>query len=261
MSELREMMRELQVSQPTRVYFSVQKPNVWARLVWDDLGGLDGLGGAHCHPNDTFDRPLGIEIAYGRAVKDAAQKLLEMTRGPEWAESEDGGEEMGLGYLCFQCEAYEQSRRNETVGICHEGNPYLVRGGRPGCPAFRLYEGEPPEDAGEVVSGTLETFAEAPGLEDRVEALESKVADLDTEARAWIEGLQEECTELRSQATDLTVKVDGLERETRMLTKRVGKLEALERLDEKRLTRLEQESDAARGRIERLEEVSHDHMA
>lgn len=136
---------------------------------------------------------------------------------------------MAVGCMCFQCEAYEQSMRNEVIGICHEGNPYLVRGGRPGCKTFRLRVEKPPEDAGEVATGTLETFTEAPGLEDRVEALESKV--------------------------------DGLEEETRMLTKRVGKLEALDRFDDRRANRLDHGLDELRGRIEQLEEVSHDHMA
>jgi hypothetical protein len=76
-SELRRTMRDLRVSQPTRADITVDPPRVGARLVWEDMGSLVGEGAAWCHPNDTFDRGLGIEIAYGRAIKDAAQRLLD----------------------------------------------------------------------------------------------------------------------------------------------------------------------------------------
>ena len=172
MTELRETMRELRASQPTRADITVDPPRVWVRLTWDDLGSLVGWGAAYCHPNDTFERALGIEIAYGRAIKDAAQTLLEMTRKPEWAPSEQGGEEMGPGYLCFQCEHYEQSRRNPELGLCHEACVFLQYPHMPACGAFRLREEEPPD------GGVLETFTEAPGLEERVQALETEVASV-----------------------------------------------------------------------------------
>lgn len=173
MNELRRTMRDLRVSQPIRSEITVKPPMVAARLVWDDLGGLDGLGVAFCHPRDTFDRGIGIEIAYGRAVKDAAQTLLEMTGEPEWAPSEDGGEEMGPGYLCFQCEHYEQSRRNPELGLCHEACVFLQYPHMPACGAFRLREEEPPEDAGDG-----DGDGGGPGLEQRVQALETEVASV-----------------------------------------------------------------------------------
>lgn len=169
MSELRRTMRDLRVSQPTRVDLKVDPPTVWVRLTWDDLGSLVGWGAAYCHPNDTFDRGLGIEIAYGRAVKDAAQTLLEMAREPERTPSEEGGEEMGPGYLCFQCEHFEQSRRNPELGLCHEACAYVEFPHVPACGAFRMREEEPPEDDGDGAGD-----GGAPGLEERVQALEDR---------------------------------------------------------------------------------------
>jgi hypothetical protein len=49
---------------------------VHAWLYWGDRI-LSGVGVAICHPRDTFDVDVGKPIAYGRAVKDAAQRLLD----------------------------------------------------------------------------------------------------------------------------------------------------------------------------------------
>jgi len=234
MTELRETMRELRVSQPTRADITVDPPRVWVRLAWEDLGSLVGWGAAYCHPNDTFDRALGIEIAHGRAVKDAAQTLLEMAREPEWTPSEQGGEEMGPGYKCFQCEHFEPSRRNPELGLCHEACVFLQYPHMPACGAFRLREEEPPEDAGDGAGD-----GGAPGLEERVQALVSKVMDLTDKVDAM--------DTLASLVQNM--HLDALP----AVYRRLGTLEACERLDEKRLTRLEQGRDVARREIMSLE--------
>lgn len=213
----------------------------------------------------------GGQTDSGRAVKDAAQTLLEMTGEPEWAPSEQGGAEMAPGYTCFQCAYYEPSRRDPALGLCHKDLASLRYAGEAVCSAFRLREEGPPEDAGADAGekdAAVLTFTEALGLEKRIQALESgrasvaclvqnvyedalpvvhhrlsvlesKIRELECEvptirreAVAWTDSLEEECTELRRRVTDL---------------------QKLERLDEKRLTHLEQERDEARGRISRLE--------
>jgi len=193
MSELRRTMRDLRAAQPTRAEFKVDPPTVWARLVWEDFGGLVGEGVAHCHPRDTFDRAVGIEIAYGRAVKDAAQMLLVMTGDPELLPSEQGGEEMVV---------------------------------------------------------TPEKIIKTPGLEERVQALKSAMAEL----ASLVQNMHlDAMPAVYRRLSALEDRVANLEAKTRLLTKRVSKLEALERLDEKRLTSLEQNREAERIRIERLE--------
>ena len=75
MSELREIMRDLRNDWPSKVHVNASPPEVRVRLVWTDLGHLEGDGIAKCHPSDTFDLNLGVTIAFGRAIKDAAQRL------------------------------------------------------------------------------------------------------------------------------------------------------------------------------------------
>ena len=77
MSELREIMRVLRNDSPSKVDVNASPPEVRVRLVWADLAHLEGEGVAKCHPRDTFDLNLGVTIAYGRAIKDAAQRLLD----------------------------------------------------------------------------------------------------------------------------------------------------------------------------------------
>jgi len=74
-SELREIMRDLRNDWPSKVHVNASPPEVRVRLVWADLGYLEGEGIAKCHPSDTFDLNLGVTIAFGRAIKDAARRL------------------------------------------------------------------------------------------------------------------------------------------------------------------------------------------
>lgn len=91
---------------------------------------------------------------------------------------------MAVECKCWQCESFEHSRRNEVIGICHEGNPYLVRGGMSGCPAFRLYEGEPPEGVAleplaEEDRQVTDLTAKVDGLEEEIRALTQRVGKLE----------------------------------------------------------------------------------
>ena len=123
------------------------------------------------HPRDTFDSFTGETIAYGRAVKDAAKKLLARTWSlgraaatghvdwdklrKIWADSwasaeqrileptEPGAEEMAPGYLCWQCEHYEASHRQPELGLCHEDCVFLQYPHMAACGAFRLRAEEP----------------------------------------------------------------------------------------------------------------------
>lgn len=213
--ELLKVMRELRAEQPSHSEFKVNRPHVYMSLYWSERG-VAGWGTATCHPRDVWNVTVGLAWAYDRAIENAARQLLERACRPEWAPSEQGGENMAVWYKCWQCAEYEPSRRLAGWGICHDGSAALQPGHTVACARFRLREEEPPEDAGDDDGG-----GKALGLEERVQALEAKVASLETD--------------------------------NRRLTKRVGKLEALERLDEKRLTRLEQGSVTLRERLVKLE--------
>ena len=235
-SELRQVMRELRAEVASHSDVRVEPPHVYMWLYWSERN-VSGRGVATCHPRDTFNPDTGETIAYGRAVKDAAKKLLARTwshpqpqvignieqdafhRAMEGAlarcwrpvaptEQGDEEEERGPWYKCGYCEKFEQSQRDKSAGLCHGNVPYVAYSDNPACGGgFRLREEEPPEDAGDVVTGTLETFAEAPGLHERVEALDLHLGRLDTETRAWTEGFYEQYTELRGKVTDLEAKV------------------------------------------------------
>jgi hypothetical protein len=75
-SELRKVMRELREDVPTHYSVRVEPPHVHVCAFWTGYN-VSGNGVATCHPRDTFDSDTGETIAYGRAIKDAAQRLLD----------------------------------------------------------------------------------------------------------------------------------------------------------------------------------------
>ena len=215
-SELRETMRELRAQVPENIEVKRWPPHVTVRLEWRGDGtSACGEGTATCHPRDAFNLDRGVTIAYGRAVKDAARKLLERTWPhphpqalspvaaalaremlesacrPERAPNERGGDPMAVWYKCWQCAEYEPSRRLAGWGICHDGCASLQPGQTVACARFRLHEEEPPEESYVVEADDEHVWRMPAGpshvgipLEDaelrrRVEALEEKFADLD----------------------------------------------------------------------------------
>lgn len=50
----------------------VKRPYTFVYVAED---GVEGIGFAKCNPRDKWNRHLGIEIAYGRALKDLQAKL------------------------------------------------------------------------------------------------------------------------------------------------------------------------------------------
>ena len=183
-SELREIMRELRVTQPSRSVVRVAPPTVRARLFWDDLGRLGGTGEAHCHPRDTFDREIGIEIAYGRAVKDAAQRLLDDFVGePPPA----GTKTLGDYIPCDEQEAFALDRED------HSGDDGLLED-------LSTWDGDVAEKLAELDSRIVDLECNS---FDHTKDLSRRISELlmRTSVQAW--RLQDELDHLEERLAEL----------------------------------------------------------